>query len=158
MSTMEGIPIMDLFTYEDMKKIDRKTLGNSVPLELFRSVRLIGMYQGLPMRGKSTTITVGRKIGQSLPVQSIEETLEIFEELKIGIPSITDSKENEMYIKVKDCFCKGIPIHQGNMTCDLEGAILEGAISRFYDGKVLVHEVKCNVNGDEHCEYRIKLM
>lgn len=149
---------MDLFTYEDMKNIDRKTLGNSVPLELFRSVRLIGMYQGLPMRGKSTTITVGRKIGQSLPVHSIEDALAIFEELKIGIPMIIDSKENEVHIAIQDCFCKGLPVHQGNMTCDLEGAILEGAISRFYEGKVMVHEVKCNVNGDEYCEYRIRLL
>ena len=149
---------MDLFTYEDIKSIDRKTLGNSVPLELFRSVRLIGMYQGLPMQGKSTTITVGRKIGQSLPVHSIEETLAIFEELKIGIPIIIHSKENEIHVMVKDCFCKGLPVHQGYMTCDLEGAILEGALSRFYAGKVNVHEVKCNVNGDEHCEYKIKLL
>lgn len=149
---------MELFTYDDMKNINRKTLGNSVPLELFRSIRLIGMYQGLPMKGKNTTITVGRKIGKSLPVQSIDEALAMFEELKIGIPTIIDSKENEAHIKIEDCFCKGLPVHQGNMTCDLEGAVLEGAISRFYEGKVIVHEVKCNVNGDEHCEYRVKFL
>jgi uncharacterized protein len=83
---------MDLFTFEDMKNINRKTLGNSVALELFRSVRLIGMYQGLPMKGKNTTITVGKKIGKSLPVKTIEETLDIFKQLKIGIPTIIDSK------------------------------------------------------------------
>lgn len=148
---------MELFTYEDMKNIDRKVLGNSVPLELFRSVRLIGMFQGLPMKGKNTTVTVGRKIGQSLPVHSIEDVLAIFKELKIGIPVILEATEKEYLVAIEDCFCKGLPVHEGNMTCDLEGAILEGAISSFYDGKVMVHEVKCNVNGDEHCEYRIKL-
>lgn len=148
---------MDLFTYEDMKQIDRKTLGGSVPLELFRSVRLIGMYEGLPMRGKSTTMAVGRKIGQSLPVTSVEDVLTIFQELKIGIPVILEASEKEYLIAIEDCFCKGLPVHEGHFICDLEGAILEGAISRLYDGKVLVHEVKCNVNGDDHCEYRIKL-
>ncbi|MDR6121209.1 putative hydrocarbon binding protein [Bacillus sp. SLBN-46] len=149
---------MEIFTYEDLKKIDRPTLGNMIPLELFRTIRLIGMYQGLPMNGKNTTIAVGRKIGQSLPVQTIEDALQIFKDLKIGIPTIINATENEIHIKIEDCFCKGLPIHEGNMTCDLEGAILEGAFSLIYDKKVIVREVKCNVNGDEHCEYVIKIL
>ncbi|MEH7299349.1 4-vinyl reductase [Neobacillus drentensis] len=149
---------MEIFTYEDLKKIDRPTLGNMIPLELFRTIRLIGMYQGLPMNGKNTTIAVGRKIGQSLPVQTIEDALQIFKDLKIGIPTIINATENEIHIKIEDCFCKGLPIHEGNMTCDLEGAILEGAFSLIYDKKVIVREVKCNVNGDEHCEYMIKIL
>ena len=149
---------MEIFTYEDLKKIDRPTLGNMIPLELFRTIRLIGMYQGLPMNGKNTTMAVGRKIGQSLPVQTIEDALQIFKDLKIGIPTIINATENEIHIKIEDCFCKGLPIHEGNMTCDLEGAILEGAFSLIYDKKVIVREVKCNVNGDEHCEYMIKIL
>ncbi|MEH7440171.1 4-vinyl reductase [Neobacillus drentensis] len=149
---------MGIFTYEDLKKFDRPTLGNMIPLELFRTIRLIGMYQGLPMNGKNTTIAVGRKIGQSLPVQTIEDALQIFKDLKIGIPTIINATENEIHIKIEDCFCKGLPIHEGNMTCDLEGAILEGAFSLIYDKKVIVREVKCNVNGDEHCEYMIKIL
>jgi uncharacterized protein len=148
---------MEIFTYEDLKKIDRPTLGNMIPLELFRTIHLIGMYQGLPMNGKNTTIAVGRKIGQSLPVQTIEEALQIFKELKIGIPTIIHSSENEIHIKIDDCFCQGLPIHQGNMTCDLEGAILEGALSQIFTENIMIREVKCNVNGDEHCEYVIKI-
>jgi uncharacterized protein len=114
------------------------------------------MYQGLPMRGKNTTITVGRKVGQSMRVDSLEEALTLFEELKIGIPSVIEKSNNEMHISIEDCFCKGLPVHPGNMVCDLEGAILEGAISELYNGKVNVREVKCNVNGDDSCEYKIR--
>ncbi|NSL51629.1 V4R domain-containing protein [Calidifontibacillus erzurumensis] len=146
---------MNLFTFEDMKKINRNTLGNFVPLELFRSIRLIGMYQGLPMRGKNTTITVGRKIGESMNASSLEEVLGLFEQLKIGIPHIIEQNENEIHIAVEDCFCEGLPVHVGNMVCDLEGAILEGALANIYDGKIHVQEVKCNVNGDKNCEYKI---
>ena len=146
---------MNLFTFDDMKKIKRETLGNLVPLELFRSVRLIGMYQGLPMKGKNTTITVGREIGKSMPVQSIEDVLTLFEELKIGIPKIIEKTDNKMHIAIEDCFCEGLPVNEGNMVCDLEGAILEGALSKIYDGKISIREVKCNVNGDENCEYII---
>lgn len=149
---------MGLYSFEDMKKIKRETLGNTVPLELFRSIRLIGMYQGLPMRGKNTTITVGRQIGRSMPVHSVEDALSIFEELKIGIPHIIERTENEIHLAIEDCFCEGLPTMEGNMVCDLEGAILEGALSTIYDGEINIREVKCNVNGDEHCEYMIKFL
>lgn len=148
---------MDGFTYADMQQIDRQTLGDQVPLELFRTIRLIGMYQGLPMGGKGTTVTVGRKIGESLPVQSLEELLEAFRELKIGIPSIVERNGHLIRIKVEDCFCKGLPVLEEKMVCDLEGAIMEGAMTRIAGSRVAVREVKCNVHGDEHCEYEMRL-
>ncbi|WP_229753357.1 4-vinyl reductase [Paenibacillus segetis] len=139
-----------------MKQIKRTTLGAEVPLELFRAIRLIGMYQGLPSGGKGTTMTIGRKIGQSLPVTSLEELLHLLEELKIGIPHILSTNEKGMTIAVEDCFCEGLPIHEGQMVCDLEGAILEGALSKIYNKRVTAKEIKCNVNGDERCEYELR--
>ncbi|ASA24376.1 V4R domain-containing protein [Paenibacillus donghaensis] len=149
---------MQNYTFEDMKQIDRSQLGNMVPLELFRTIRLIGLNQGLPLGGKSTTATIGRKIGHSLPVQSIEELLELFEELKIGIPRIVYRDEQRINIAVDDCFCKGLPtLEEEKMVCDLEGAIMEGALSKLLDRRITVREIKCNVIGDEHCEYEIRL-
>ncbi|NQX49412.1 4-vinyl reductase [Paenibacillus tritici] len=146
------------YTFEDMRQMDRTTLGNMVPLELFRTIRLIGMNQGLPLGGKGTTVTIGRKIGESLPVQSIEELLHIFEELKIGIPRIVHSDERRINIAVDDCFCKGLPsLEDEKMVCDLEGAIIEGALCKILGRRVSVKEIKCNVTGHEHCEYEVKL-
>lgn len=146
------------YTFEDMRQMNRTTLGNMVPLELFRTIRLIGMNQGLPLGGKGTTVTIGRKIGESLPVQSVEELLQIFEELKIGIPRIVHSDERKINIAVDDCFCKGLPsLEDERMVCDLEGAIIEGALCRILGRKVSVKEIKCNVTGHQHCEYEVKL-
>ncbi|MEK3791008.1 V4R domain-containing protein [Paenibacillus sp. FSL R7-0204] len=146
------------YTFEDMRQMNRTTLGNMVPLELFRTIRLIGMNQGLPLGGKGTTVTIGRKIGGSLPVHSVEELLQIFEELKIGIPRIVHSDERRINIAVDDCFCKGLPsLEDERMVCDLEGAIIEGALCRILGRKVSVKEIKCNVTGHEHCEYEVKL-
>jgi len=149
---------MELFTYEDMKSIARNQLGDQVPLELFRMIRLIGLYQGLPMGGKGTTITVGRKIGENLPVKSVEELLKLFQDLKIGIPRIVHQDERRINIAVDDCFCKGLPVLDEKKVCDLEGAMLEGALSKIMNRKVSVREVLCNVNGDDHCEYEVQLL
>ncbi|KUP22141.1 4-vinyl reductase [Paenibacillus sp. DMB5] len=149
---------MQQYTFEDMQKMDRARLGNMVPLELFRTIRLIGMNQGLPLGGKGTTLTVGRKIGESLPVTSVEELLALFEELKIGIPRIVYSDQHRLNIAVEDCFCKGLPtLEEEKMICDLEGAILEGALSKLLGRRVSVREIKCNATGHEYCEYEVKL-
>ncbi|TKH43785.1 4-vinyl reductase [Paenibacillus terrae] len=144
------------FTFDDMKKISRTKMGKSLPIELYRAIRLIGMYQGLPMKGKGTTATVGRKIGESLPVNSLEDLLDIFRELKIGDPHIVLEEEHKIHVAVKDCFCEGLPEMEGNMVCDLEGAIMEGALSKIKAKRVNVREIKCNVNGDDYCEYEIR--
>ncbi|MFD1903786.1 4-vinyl reductase [Paenibacillus rhizoplanae] len=123
---------MQQYTFEDMRQMNRTTLGNMVPLELFRTIRLIGMNQGLPLGGKGTTVTIGRKIGESLPVHSVEELLQIFEELKIGIPRIVHSDERRINIAVDDCFCKGLPsLEDERMVCDLEELSLKVRCAEF---------------------------
>lgn len=147
---------MTAFTFDDMHKIDRKTLGADVPLELFRTIRLIGLHQGLPMGGKATTLTVGRKIGESLPVRSVEDILNLFVELKIGLPKIIHQDAEMVRVVVEDCFCDGLPA-SGSSVCDLEGAILEGAMTKVTGKTVRVRETKCNVAGHDHCEYEVRL-
>lgn len=146
------------FTFADMKKIDRSKLGDQVPLELFRTIRLIGMNQGLPLGGKGTTLTIGRKIGENLPASTVEELLELIEALKIGIPRIVRQDHEVIRIAMEDCFCKGLPVQEEKMVCDLEGAILEGALGRILGRKVSVRETMCNVSGDTHCEYEVRLL
>lgn len=147
---------MDTFTFQDMGSIQREKLGSQVPLELFRTIRLIGMHQGLPMGGKGTTLTVGRKIGESLPVNSLEELLALIEQLQIGIPHVLSNEPGLIRIAMEDCFCKGLPVLDEKMVCDLEGAIMEGALTRIWDKRVTVRETKCNVSGHSHCEYEIR--
>ncbi len=147
---------MSNFSFEDLKRIERSRLGNEVPLELFRAIRLIGMRQGLPLEGKGTTASIGRKIGESLPVSTLEELLDLFAELKIGLPRVIHQEEHLIKIVVDDCFCKGLPLLEEKKVCDLEGAILEGALGRIMNRKVSVRETKCNVCGDEHCEYEVR--
>lgn len=88
----------------------------------------------------------------------MNDLLALFEELKIGIPRIVYSDERKMNIVVEDCFCKGLPtLEEEKMICDLEGAILEGALTKLLGRRISVREIKCNATGDEYCEYEVKL-
>ncbi|MFC7557975.1 V4R domain-containing protein [Paenibacillus farraposensis] len=51
---------------------------------------------------------------------------------------------------------KTLPIELCSMVCDLEGAIMEGALNKIKGQRVHVREIKCNINGDDHCEYEIR--
>ncbi|MBW4838592.1 MAG: 4-vinyl reductase [Paenibacillaceae bacterium] len=145
------------YTFHELRQIDRSRLGDEVPLELFRAIRLIGMQQGLPLEGKGTTASIGRKIGESLPVKTLDELLGLFAELRIGLPRVLEQGERSIRIAIDDCFCKGLPVIEEKKVCDLEGAILEGALGKILNRKVSVRETKCNVCGDEHCEYEIRI-
>lgn len=147
---------MKKFTYEDMKSINRPNFGNMVPLELFRTIRLIGINNSLPMGGKSTTTVIGRGIGETLPVNSVDDILQLFKDLKIGQPSIINETDKKITIKMEECFCDGL-LETGELVCDLEGSILEGALHKILNKTVKVKETKCNVHGDDHCEYECSI-
>lgn len=144
------------FKFEDMKSIDRPKFGNMVPLELFRTIRLIGLHDSLPMNGKSTTNVIGKEIGKSLPVEKLDDILKIYEDLRIGKPIVLEQTDKKIIIKMEECFCSGLP-ETGDFVCDLEGAMLEGALHKITNKQVKVKETKCNVHGDSHCEYECTL-
>lgn len=144
------------FTFEDMKSINRPEFGNMVPLELFRTIRLIGLHDSLPMKGKSTTNLIGKEIGKSLPVKNLDDILKIYEDLKIGKPVVLEQTEKKIILKMDECFCSGLP-ETGDLVCDLEGAMLEGALHKITNKQIKVRETKCNVHGDTHCEYECTL-
>lgn len=109
------------------------------------------------MGGKSTTYVIGKGIGDSLPVESIEDIFKLFKDLKIGYPVLLEQNDKKLTVKMEECFCKGLP-ETNELVCDLEGAILEGALKKVMKKNIKVKETKCNVHGDSHCEYECTLI
>lgn len=144
---------MNKFTLQEISKIKRSRLGNSVPLEVFRMLRLIGIRGTLPMGGKSITAVVGREIGKSLGCRTLEEFSSLLIKYKLGFPEIIENTPNKIVIQLHDCLvCAGMD-NIGEKGCDLEGAIIEGALSSILQRPVTVRETKCNLNGDGVCEF-----
>lgn len=138
---------------QDIHQIDRPSLGKNVSLELFRMIRLIGIYNSLPMGGRSTTNVVGRAIGDQLEVSTVDELLRALQTLGVGIPRITERTDSRLVLQLDECMvCSGMePI--GERICDFEGAILEAALTKVLGKRVSVKETKCNMMGEGCCEY-----
>jgi len=144
---------MKKFSVADISKIKRKRLSGQVPLEVFRLLRLVGIRGALPMGGRSVTAVVGREIGKSLGCMTVEDFLKVLLDLKIGMPEVVEKSERKIVIQLHDCMvCDGMD-DVGEMVCDLEGAIIEGALASILNRPVSVKETQCNCNGDGVCEF-----
>ena len=144
---------MKKYVMADIAKIKRKKLSGQVPLEVFRLLRLVGIRGALPMGGRSITAVVGREMGKSLGCSTLEDFFKLLLDLKIGIPELAEKSEKKMVVRLHDCMvCDGME-DVGEMVCDLEGAIIEGALAAILNRPVSVKETTCNCNGDGVCEF-----
>ena len=66
----------------------RTELGSSIPLTTFRLLRLHGMQEIFGDSAGPALYMVGKSIGGSVAVKTLEEFLDLVKELKIGIPSV----------------------------------------------------------------------
>lgn len=150
----------------------RPTLGPTVPVELFRAVRLLGMMNGLDsMIGDASTLVfssgkeVGKHLGEQLAQAAcgdlgtfVELTVKKFADLGIGKVSMAEARPEDGYllIDVDECItCAGTePI--GRKLCHFEGGIVSAVISAFTERPNTVIETKCNGTGDGVCQFEVK--
>src|SRR3989304_1449838 len=101
---------IEKLTINDISKTKRITLGDVVPIKIFRLLRLIGMHKILGESAGHTLYMVGKELGEGLDVSSIDGFLALLKDLKIGIPEVKESNDERMVIFVKECItCSGLP-------------------------------------------------
>lgn len=116
---------------------------------------LVDPYGSLRMGGISS---VGRNIGRGFAVQSVDDLMKLMARLNMGDPEVTHQDEAGMKIKVRGRSNSGLPKMQLKMDCDLEGAIMEGALEKIMNKKVSVLETKCISDGESYCVYEVKFI
>ncbi|HHU32712.1 MAG: DUF2507 domain-containing protein [Zhaonellaceae bacterium] len=135
----------------------RKELGSQIPLSTFRLLRLHGMQE---IFGESTgpaLYMVGKSIGKTVEVKTIEEFLELVKELKIGIPSIVYRSEKLIIIKVLECMtCSGLPV-TGELFCNFESGFIAGAVEKILGRKAKSTQTKSCSHGDEYCQFEVEI-
>lgn len=142
---------------EDIIKQKRPTLGGEVPVPVFRLLRLIGMQKILGESSGPTLYMVGKEIGSSLDVSTVEEFAKFIEEMKIGIPRILKLSGEKIVIRVDECVtCAGLP-NIGEMVCHFEGGIIAGALEKILKRPTKAVQTKSHAAGFEYCEFDVLL-
>ena len=145
---------------EDLKS-DRPTVGDEMPVLLWRLVRIAGMHQILGEETPTAIYFIGKRIGKLLEVHSIEELQKTLTELKVGKLKILSDTPNFFQIAIGECVtCSGIHPPLGKAICQLETGIVAGALEHIYqDKKVIGEETKCIGGlGDEVCQIECQII
>ncbi len=151
----------------------RPNLGGTVPVALFRALRVDGMMKGLDAAiGDASTLVysagrrVGAPIGKSVAGQAngdlgafLGGVVNISRDLGIGVVSLVpDTLTDEaMTLRVDECVtCAGSePI--GKKICHFEGGFIAAVVEGFTGAPAIVTETHCNANGDDACIFHVDL-
>lgn len=143
----------------------RTQLGGTVPVEIFRILRLHGFE---PLFGKSSnaiTMSCGRDLGlrigagilpQCNSLESyVNHIVAFFSDNNIGMVSLSKNS-SDFIVQVDECVsCAGLP-NIGKCICGFEGGIISGIFQSYFNQSFFVKEIKCWANGDNTCQFLVK--
>jgi len=136
--------------FEDICEVNRSKLGRYVDIIVYRAI-LLSVVKYLGFNALSKLYCAGADFGKRLGVKSIDEMIECFKSLKIGIPKLVS--EDPIKIRIYECsFCSGLP-NVGKAICHFEGGIIRGCLEEILNKKIKVVETKCCANGHDYCEF-----
>ncbi len=150
----------------------RPQLGATVPVALFRALRVDGMMKGLDAAiGDASTLVynsgrlVGGPVGKALAAQAAGDlgkflggVVDTARALGIGVISLKDGTltGDRMQLRVDECVtCSGAkPI--GKKICHFEGGFVAAVVEGFTGRDAVATETHCNANGDDHCGFEVR--
>lgn len=149
----------------------RKTLGDTVPLSLFRALRM-GAYEGMKEvtgRGASAIITRGGLlVGRNLGAQLLKDNMSLQDylagvvltckELSIGYVSVIDGDLNSFVIvKVDECVTCSNIADIGETICHFEGGVISGIFEMYTKKMVRSTEIECCAKGNSACVFDVRI-
>ncbi len=145
----------------------RAILGKTVPIEVFRILRLNGIEPLFGSGSNAITIQCGRDLGKKLGATLLSkcstyetylsQVVGYFKDNSIGIVSLRQ-ENSDLFVQVDECVsCSGLP-NMGKCICGFEGGIIAGLFQAYYQKIFYVKEVKCWAKGDQTCLFNVKDM
>ena len=145
------------YVVDDIKNVLRPTMGDDVPILLFRILRIIGMRSILGETSGATLYMMGKRVGNMLPATTMEQFAETIRDLKIGIPQVEVIDEDHITVKLYECItCAGFS-YTGEMFCDMESGIIAGMLENVHGKKAKSTQTKSWSLGYKFCEFEVFL-
>ncbi len=151
----------------------RPHLGATVPVALFRALRVNGMMTGLDAAiGDASTLvysagrTVGAPIGKDIAAKAngdlgafLGGVVETSKVLGIGVISLVPGSltDSGLTLRVDECVtCAGAE-PMGKKICHFEGGFIASVVEGFTGKPAIATETHCNANGDDACVFHVDL-
>ena len=148
---------MKEYTMEEIKQVVRPTLGDDIPLVLYRTLRIVGMRSILGDSSGAALYMVGKQIGNMIGAADLSEVGQRIRELKVGIPEITVVDEDSLVVKLYECItCAGFS-YTGEMFCDMESGIIAGLLESACKKRARSTQTKSWSSGFNYCEFDVML-
>lgn len=135
----------------------RETLGYEVPISFVRLI-LLSLEEILEENAPPTFRMLGRSIGLSLDVNSIDEIPKIFAEQKLGLLEFDRFSEDKVIVRFQECIgCSGMEDYNEAIS-QFERGIVAGALEAATGATVSIKESLCCTTGDEFCQFEAILI
>lgn len=144
---------LDAFAVFDYK---RPTLGGTVPIELYRAIRLLAFREALGSKLAAAVLKVsGRSIGRKMRVTSIPELMQTMESFAVGKLTVESQSDSHVILTSTECAtCSGLP-NVGETFCHFEAGVIAGALEGVLGESVDAVETKCWGLGDGLCSWEV---
>jgi predicted hydrocarbon binding protein len=139
-------------------KINRPELGDQAGVGLYRLLRLVALEDILGQGASAISYYAGKKLGSDLGLKTVDDFLELCDQLKIGIIKIPEMRDDFIHVDVHECVtCSGLePV--GRALCHFEGGLIAGAVESILGKTVNAKEVTCIGGfGDETCGFDLEI-
>ena len=139
-------------------KINRPELGDLTGVGLYRLLRLVAWEDIMGPGASAISYYAGKKLGHGLNLKTLDEFLELCEQLKIGIIKIPEMTDTHIHVDIYECVtCSGMdPV--GRPVCHFEGGLIAGVVETITGKSVQAKEVSCIGGlGDATCGYDLDI-
>jgi hypothetical protein len=153
---IEGIARIDV---SNAMRVVRPQLGDDVGVVLYRLLRLVALEDIIGRGAAGTAYVAGRKLGNTLGIQRLEDFLELCATLKIGIIEVPVLTTSKIHVDVYECItCSGLqPV--GRTLCHFEGGLVAGVVETVTKQRARAKETTCIGGlGHDACGFDIALV
>jgi len=146
---MKDVPVADAV------KILRQNLGDAMPLSYWRLVRLVAISRAFGNSSDDVLDKLGKEIGKLLAVKTAEDIVVALEDAQVGIGNPLEVRTGFYAFEFKECCtCAGVDPLVGQPMCDMELAMIQGALEKIGIDVVGAKETKCIGGlGDPVCRF-----
>ena len=137
---------------------DRPTLGGTVPIQLYRAVRLLAFREVLGSEISAAILSVsGRSVAQKMRVRNVQELICALQDLSVGKLSSLEQTDDRVVLVATECAtCSGLP-NIGEAVCHFETGFIAGGLEGVLGGRVKVVETQCWGLGYKVCRWEAGL-